>query len=106
MKTRFLALILFATASIHAHADPYFRDCIVLATGVENAGDYRAKGYTKDQYDQYLAERVWRQDLNTDAFLLWDQGAKLAYRPEYSKMSAKAVAAKVYAYCLTHQKEN
>jgi hypothetical protein len=77
------------------------RDWRVLATGIENAGDYRAKGYTKEQYDQYLAEQVRSHKLDDHAFLLWNEGAAIAYRSEYANARPNAVAAKVYAHCIT-----
>ena len=73
-----------------------------MSVGVENAGDYRVKGYSKEQYDQLLAEQAYAGKLDEPALRDWTVGANIAYTAEYARMTPKAGAARAYAYCATH----
>lgn len=84
MNKHCTALLLTSLTAMSAHAGTYADspDCHVFTTGVQNAGEYRAKGYTKKQYDQNLAERVWNGRLDEHAYLLFWRASAIAYRPK------------------------
>jgi len=74
-------------------------DCYVIAAGVENAGDYRLKGFSKSEYNDLLAEQLWAGKLEKHAFLLWRKGSDIAYLPANAREKPKAIAARTFASC-------